>query len=315
MSEESEHDNIYEDLHHAFGAEVADLDIGATPAGAVMASGAALRVRRRLTAVSGVAALAVLPVAAVAIFSGGGGANGNGGTEAAAKFTGTRSSAAHTPSAPGGMTRPESAKTPTPSTTAVLPQQTLGGTTTAPDSHDVITVVGTGVTEGHPWRLVRDEYVVAEGQGLQDGRLLVDQPHLPISRLGSAGTGVCVFIGVQWGDQPAGTQPDFNAAGQCSTQHAPVTGPLSLGPTYGPVNSDRTQWVLIGQVDDTSKVAKVSVSSAHGTTAPQAVFPVPGERDGYYAVFLPSLTEDAQHRLTITTYDTGGHVVGHTTMG
>lgn len=306
MRMEPEHDDVYDELHRAFGAEVADLDIGATPVGAVMTGGTALRVRRRLTAVSGAAALAALPVAAVAIFTGGG-TRGDGGVEA----YGAKTTAAHTPNAPGATTRPGPAKTPTSSPTVVLPQLTLGGKTTAPDPNDLITVVGAGTSGGHPWRLVRDEYVIAMSQVPLS---TFDQPHLPMSRLGSAGTGVCVYVGVQWGDRPAGTQPDYKASGQCAKQSGPVTGPLSLGPTYGPAGSGMAEWVLIGQVEDTSKVAEVSVSSAFGTTAPQAVIPVAGERDGYYVVFLPPLTDEPRHSLTITTYDARGHVAGSTTM-
>ena len=69
MNHGSEHD---ERLQRVFADEVEELTIGPSPVAAVMRDGAGLRTRRRLGVVSGVAALAVLPVAAVAAFSGGG---------------------------------------------------------------------------------------------------------------------------------------------------------------------------------------------------------------------------------------------------
>ena len=65
------HDDLHDDLHLAFGAEVTGMEIGPSPTAAVMKNGGVLRTRRRMTAVSGVAVLAALPVVAVAGMGGG----------------------------------------------------------------------------------------------------------------------------------------------------------------------------------------------------------------------------------------------------
>ena len=65
MRDESELD----ELHGALNAEVTQLVIGASPIADVMRAGAVRRTRRRVAVTSGVAALAVLPVAAVAVFA------------------------------------------------------------------------------------------------------------------------------------------------------------------------------------------------------------------------------------------------------
>ena len=69
MSIEPEH----EELHDALGDQVEHLEIAPSPIAEVMKAGTALRARRRMALVSGVATLAVLPVAAVAVFAGSGG--------------------------------------------------------------------------------------------------------------------------------------------------------------------------------------------------------------------------------------------------
>lgn len=306
MSNESEHDDLNEDLRRAFGAEVADLGIGATPVGAVMKAGDALRTKRRLTAVSGVAALAVLPVAAVAIFAGGtesGAAEAGGGTHG----NGTPTPAATTPRSVS------QSPSPGPSPTAILPQLTSSGNTVAPNPADVYTVVTSGIQYGVRWRLVRDQYVVAKTGTFPS--YYVDGPHLPYSQKGGANMVTCVFVGLQWGERPVGTQPDFNAGGTCQNDPESVNGPITISAADPPGNPDGAPWVLIGRVPDTAKIASVSVTIPAETTPRQPVKTVAGEHDGYYVVFLPPLTVTDNQNLSYTTYDAGGHVVDHIHLG
>ncbi|MEY9855373.1 hypothetical protein ABH935_000972 [Catenulispora sp. GAS73] len=307
MSDQSEyehrHDSPYADLHDAFGAEVADLDIGATPVGAVMRGGAALRTRRRLTAVSGVAALAVLPVAAVTIFAGGGGAGAG---------PGTLKSAANTNSTGPGQAEssaPAVTKTPTqsPSTSIILPQLTrsIG----APNPNDLVTVVASGTIDGKQWRLVRDLFVVSKSQSMMLGL----GSHLPISEKGKAGTATCDYTGLQWGSNPPGSQPDFDSGGQCGGDVESQRGPLSSGMVSH--SSGLALWSFIGRVDS-AKVASASLTIGDLTTAPQSIVPVPGENDGYYVVLLPALSDQDQQAMKYyTTYDATGHVVDHVQFG
>ena len=303
---EHRHDHPYTDLHDAFGAEVADLDIGATPAGAVMKGGTALRTRRRLTAASGVAALAVLPVAAVTIFAGGTGAGAGPGTlKSGAGNNSTGHSQAES-SAPAVTETPTS----TPSPTFILPQLTHGASTSAPNTTDAYTVVASGIIEGKHWRLVRDVFVVAKSQPLMSGL----GNHLPISEKGKADTVTCDDTGLQWGTNPPGTKPDFGAGGQCGGDVESIRGPLSSG-MVNEQFSGLPLWSLIGRVD-TAKVASVSVTIGDHTTARQSISAVAGENDGYYVVLLPALSEQDQQAMKYyTTYDAGGHVVDHIQFG
>ncbi|WP_194912078.1 hypothetical protein [Catenulispora rubra] len=308
---EHRHDHAYTDLHDAFGAEVADLDIGATPVGAVMRGGTTLRTRRRLTAVSGVAALAVLPVAAVTIFAGAGGGAGAGpGTlQSAARTnsTGHTGSTGHTTPDQAESSAPAITKGLTPSVSIILPQLTpnIG----APNPNDLYTVVASGTIDGKHWRLVRDVFVVSKSQPLMSGL----GHHLPIAEKGKANTATCADTGLQWGTNPPGSQPDFDAGGQCGGDVESVRGPLSSGEVAHA--SGLSLWSLIGRVDS-AKVASVSVTIGDHTTARQPISPVPGENDGYYVVLLPALSEQDQQAMKYyTTYDAGGHVVDHVQFG
>jgi hypothetical protein len=320
MSDESEHDDLNQALHNAFGAEVADLEIGATPVGAVMKAGDALRTKRRLTTVSGVAALAVLPVAAVAIFAGGtgtGAAEAGGGTHGNGTRTETgKGGAGSTPttSKPGATTPRSVTQSPSPSSkpTIILPQLSIDANTIAPNPNDVYTVVASGTKYGAPWRLVRDQYVVTKTGNLPTYAM---GPHLPYSQKGGANTVTCVFVGLQWGERPAGTQPDFDAGGTCQEDPDTINGPITIGSAGLPGNPGVALWAFIGRVADTTKVASVSVTIPAETTPRQPVTAVAGERDGYYVVFLPPLTETDNLNKSYTTYDHAGHVVDHVTMG
>jgi len=81
------------------------------------------------------------------------------------------------------------------------------------------------------------------------------------------------------------------------------------------VNMLVSQEIDIYPVGGTTKVASVSVTIPAETTPRQPVTAVAGERDGYYVVFLPPLTETDNLNKSYTTYDHAGHVVDHVTMG
>ena len=185
MRDESEHDDLYQALHNAIGAEVADLEIGATPVGAVMKAGNALRTKRRLTTVSGVAALAVLPVAAVAVFAGGtGGAGGSGGNS---KLGPVQAGGTNHGKGPTTPTTPPMTTTPLadliPSPTVTPPPRGIGVLYANPNPDDAYTVIAGGTIGGQHWRLVRDLFVapvyVSPGPGPTN--------HLPMSQRGRAG--------------------------------------------------------------------------------------------------------------------------------
>ncbi|MBS2539943.1 hypothetical protein KGQ20_45100 [Catenulispora sp. NF23] len=304
MSEEFEHGPERARLHAVFGAEVAELDIGVTPVDVVMRSGEALRTKRRLAAVSGVAALAVLPVAAVTIFSGGGADGGSGTSNAAGRNQGSG------PSTGAGSAARNVAKTPTSSPTITLPQDTLGANTTPPDPDDVVTVVTGGTIDGRVWRLVRDQFVVAQNVGLA----VKSATRLPMAKQGDADTLTCDFIGLQWGGRPPGTQPDYDGGGQCSPQEMNATGPLSSGSVSAQA-SGLALWAYIGRAD-TSRVASVSVTIGTQTSVRQPVVPLPGEHYGYYVIFVPSLTDQQkQQPQSVTNYDSHGNVVGSVMTG
>ena len=324
MSHESEHEDMHDQhsLHDALDAEVAGLEIGATPVAAVLAGGTALRTRRRLTAVSGVAALAVLPVAAVAIFAGrAGSGTGTGGTaNGAVKFFDGNHEGNH-----AGTSKPTTANDPTvpvvpevptarvPSPTLTLPPQGRGLIYEDPVANDSYTVLAGGTIGGQHWRLVRDLFVVPSyaNPGLGGTN------HLPMSQRGKAGTQACDFTGLQWGDRPAGTLPDFGAGGGCNPavdgDIERVTAPLMGAATSGTPTRDLPLSYFYGRVD-ASKVASVTVTIGSRSTSPQTIYTVPGETDGYYVVFVPPLTFQDEQYMVITAYDAGGKAVGHLNM-
>jgi hypothetical protein len=147
--------------------------------------------------------------------------------------------------------------------------------------------------------------------------LTLSDVHLPMSSLGSPDTTLCARVGLQWGTLPPGTQPDFNAGGQCGPDIGGITGPLTLGVAGVPGDavSGPAVWALVGRVADVSEVASVSISSDREITAHQWIKPVAGEHDGYYVFFMPQLSAQDQRSLTITTYDPAGQVVKHTSFG
>jgi hypothetical protein len=315
MSDESEHDDLNHALHNAFGTEVADLEIGATPFTAVMDGGGALRNRRRLAAVSGVAALAVLPVAAVAIFAGGTGGTGGTSKLGPVQAGGTNHGKGPTvPTAPAILpmtTTPPADLIPSPIVT--LPPQGEGLLSVKPNPNDTYTVVAGGTIGGQHWRLVRDLFVaplyVAPGPGQGN--------HLPMSQRGRAGTQECDFTGLQWGDRPPGTLPDFDAGGGCNPAAdgdvERITSPMmdasrNVIPTQGVPLS-----YLTGRVDS-SKITSVVVTIGSRSTTRQPIHPVPGEGDGYYVVFLSPLTFQDEESMGVTGYDAAGHVVAHLDM-
>jgi len=312
MSDESEHDDLNQALHNAFGAEVADLEIGATPVGAVMKAGDTLRTKRRLTTVSGVAALAVLPVAAVAIFAGGTGGNGKlGPGEAAGANHGKGPAVPTAPATVPRTTIPPAALIPSP--TVTLPPQGVGVLYAKPNPDDAYTVVASGTIGGQHWRLVRDLFVASLYVAPSPG----PDNHLPMSQRGRAGTQACDFTGLQWGDRPPGTLPDFSAGGGCNPAAdgdvERITSPMMQASRSGTPTKDLPVSYFIGRVDS-SKITSVAVIIGSKSTTRQPIYSVPGEGDGYYVVFVPPLTFQDEESMGVTGYDAAGHVVAHLDM-
>ena len=319
MSDESEHD-LNQALHDAFGAEVADLEIGATPVGAVMKAGDALRTKRRLTTVSGVAALAVLPVAAVAIFAGGtGAAGGTGGNSKLGPVEAGGTSHGKGPTAPTAPNTPTILPMTTtpladliPSPTVTLPALGVGVLSATPNPDDTYTVVADGTIGGQHWRLVRDLFIASVYAAPSPGQA----NHLPMSQRGRAGTQACDFTGLQWGDRPPGTLPDFAAGGGCNPAAdgdvERITSPMMDASRSGIPASVPLSY-FTGRVDS-SKITSVAVTIGSRSTTRQPVYPVPGEGDGYYVVFVPPLTFQDEESMVITGYDADGHAVAHLDM-
>jgi hypothetical protein len=298
MKDRPEYDDMHVALHEAFGAEVADLAVSATPVGAVMKGGSALRARRRLAAVSGVAALAVLPVAVVAIFSG-----GSRPVDSAGESHGTGGDRSTT-------TSPERFTVPTallPSPTVTLPPQGRRLDSTAPNPRDDYTVVAGGTFGGQHWRLVRDVFVIPGGVTSVPGA----KNHLPKSQRGTAGTSTCDYIGLQWGDRPPGTLPDFGAVGGCDPvprgDVERIAGLLMSASQTMP-SSELPMTSFVGRVDS-SKITSVTVTVGARTTSRQPVYTVAGEAGGYYVVFVSPLTFQDERSVFITGYDASGQVV------
>lgn len=319
MRHESEHEETFDNrdtlhaaLHAAFGAEVADLDVGTTPVGAVMKGGTALRARRRLTAVSGVAALAVLPVAAVAIFSG-----GSRPVDSAVKGAGIGAAGRSTTVGRGPAVLPEMFAVPTaliPSPTVTLSPQGRWLQFTVPNPRDTYTVVAGGTFGGQHWRLVRDVFVVPEDEASTVGA----KNHLPPSQRGEAGTSTCDFTGLQWGDRPAGTLPDFVSGGGACDPAAQgdverITAPL-MGESQFTPTSEMPMSYFVGRVD-ASTITSVTVTVGARSTSRQPVYTVPGESGGYYVVFVPPLTFQDERSIFITGYDAGGQIVTQMNVG
>ncbi|NUP50136.1 MAG: hypothetical protein HOW97_22920 [Catenulispora sp.] len=290
-------------LNEAFDAEVAELSIGDAPIGAMMKNGAGLRTRRRLATVSGAAALAVLPVAAVALYSGGAGTD-----DAAGKGGGSTPTKPHStstiPTTPtGGKTTPEPLLS---SPTDALSKVDVGKAS-PPNPLDDIQVIASGTMGGQQWRLVRDRFVMKA-----DGVPSTSSVHLPQSQLGRPGTVSCNFTGVQWGDRPPGTTPDLHAGGDCGPGNAVFT---DVPDKFREIGADRVMNGSPGAVIpffgnlNATKITSVKITLDGRTTASQPVYVLPGEKVGYYVVFLdykPHWDPDA----TVTGYDAQGHVVG-----
>jgi hypothetical protein len=138
-----------------------------------------------------------------------------------------------------------------------------------------------------------------------------------MSQRGRPGTQTCDFTGMQWGDRPTGTLPDFNAGGVCNPavngDIERVSGPLMNGYGGSPPTRDMPVSYFTGRVD-ASKVATVTIAIGARSTTRQPIFKVPGETDGYYVVFVPPLTFQDEQSVLLTAYDAGGHVVGRLDM-
>ncbi|MEY9935542.1 hypothetical protein ABH926_010224 [Catenulispora sp. GP43] len=290
MNDESERG----ELHGAFDEEVSGLVIGASPIADVMRDGAVRRTRRRLAVTSGVAALAVLPVASLAVFAGGHPAKGAA-VSAASSPTSKAKDAAN----------PPPIVVPTP-----LPGPGKGNPALPNDS---VVVLASGTQDGQHWRLVRDRYVVA---GPEPANVMGDpssRPHLPYAaNWGKHGTIECDFTGLQWGDGAPGDHTGgFLAGGGCNpTDDGSITRMLgrfasSSLPGSNPVN---TPAYMEGRIDGTD-VAYMSVDLDGWTSGKQPVIEVPGEQNDYYVVMVPQ-SALAYKNADITVYDAHGRVLG-----
>lgn len=304
MNHVSEHD----DLYTAFGHQVAGLEIGPSPIAAVMRDGAALRTRRRAALVSGVATLAIVPVAAFAVFAGGpGGSDTPGAVPSSASSPKPADTSNPKPTgAPGTASSSGQRKTlPTPDVTmpAIPTSQSF-----APDPHDEIKVLASGTYGGQHWRLIRQRFVVGPGKGEFVGAAGID--HLPLSQAGRNGDETCVFSGMQWGDRPPGTGPEYDAGGGCGDDKDMNTVAGLLGPTdmvippggFGKVST------ISGCVQYPA-VVSVTVTLDDRVSTPVQVTPVAGEPIGCYALFVDPRAQSTKQSVVLTGYDGQGHTV------
>jgi hypothetical protein len=288
VSYEPEHEELHEELHDAFGDQVGYLEIGPSPTAQVMKGGAVLRAKRRVALVSGMATLAVLPVAAVAVFAAGGN---------------------RTDTPASGHKPPKTL----PSPTVTLPKAT-DGPATPPSPNDDIKVLADGTFGGQQWRLVRDQFVTSNaGVGA-----VPEHPdaHLPLAQRGRSGIDSCEFIGFQWGDRPAGSTPDFKAGGMCGPDSQLGVLPETVDAPSGTrlTETDHPIMALVGRVDGT-KVASVTLTVGDAISAPQPVVTVFGEHVGYYVFFVRTDTTKVHPPAIITGYDVQGSEVGHADVG
>ena len=169
------------------------------------------------------------------------------------------------------------------------------------------TIVASGTLGGQHWRLVRDLFVLPVYASPDIG----GTNHLPMSHRGERGTQACDFTGLQWGDRPAGTLPDFNAGGVCNPavdgDVERVSGALMGATNSGTPSADMPVSYFLGRVDAT-KVAEVAVVIQGVSTSRQHVSRVPGETDGYYVIFVPPLTFQQEQSVVITAYAADGNV-------
>jgi hypothetical protein len=284
-------------LHDAFGDEVATLEVDVSPLGQVMRDGAALRTRRRLALASGVTALVVLPVAAVAAFGTGSGTKPGPGPDG---FATGKTSSRELP--------------PPPKTTATM---------VPPGQHqnlpnDEIVVLSAGTFHGQHWRLVRDRFVVAgpEGASVMDDP--TQRPHLPFTaNWGKHGTIECDFTGIQWGDDTAGSGPGDGGAcnptddGPIDALHGRFNGGPRINISPG-AKTTRPTATMVGRIDGTD-VAWVTVAIGGGAAEKVPVIVVPGEENDYFVFMVPTLPEQGAGTVTTTAYDGQGRSLGSQT--
>ena len=294
MRHESEHDDLHpdlhDDLHDALGAAVATLVIGASPTADVMRDGMVRRRRRRLAVTSGVAALAVLPVAAVAVFAGGAGAGTKSGAVSPAQIAGKES-----PNPP-----PIVVPTPLPAPGKLNPDL----------PNDSIVVLASGTADGKHWRLVRDRYVVA---GPEPANAMGDpstRPHLPYAaNWDKPGTIECDFTGIQWGDDVPGGDSRLSGGACNPVDLGSITRILGRFGESGDSGSSRQAPPSVwGRIDGTD-VAYMSMSIDDWYSGKQPVIQVPGETNDYYVIMVPR-SPGSYKRLTTTLYDAHGMVLG-----
>ncbi|ACU69712.1 hypothetical protein Caci_0777 [Catenulispora acidiphila DSM 44928] len=310
MRDESEHEELHgdphpdpdSDLHGAFDAELATLRIGTSPIADVMRDGAIRRTRRRVAVSTGVAALAVLPVAAVAIFSGGAGAK-------ATKPTAIRPASTLTPTSTSTPTAQKTSANPPP---IVAPTPLPGpGKLNPAFPNDSIAVLANGTQDGKHWRLIRDRYVVA---GPEPANVMGDpssRPHLPYApNWDKPGTIECDFTGIQWGDDAPGARPAFGAGGGCNpTDDGSIIRLIGRFDGGGNVGDPDYPLYTEGRIDGTN-AAYMTVDIDGWSSGKQPVIQVPGEQNDYYVVMVPTAVGQHYKLMTTTVYDAQGHSLG-----
>ncbi|NUP52361.1 MAG: hypothetical protein HOW97_34320 [Catenulispora sp.] len=293
MSHGSEHED--EDLHTAFGEQVAHLSIGSSPTAAVLKDGAVLRGRRRLALASGVAALAVLPIAAFAAFAPGGG--------------GTLS--------PGAGSRTPDPKhlgdyLPLPSPSVITPQTDPTAKTVAPAAEDFVRVLTEGTIDGQHWRLVQVGYMIAGDDNAISPWGATGLHPLPLSQQGQDGVQSCMWLGVQWGDRPAGTVPDYRFSGSC--QPSARKGSATVVPLMSNVStnlppSKAGAVTAVTATVDSSRVASTTLAIAGRVSAHQPVITDRNSQDGYCVYLVDPSYDRSGEAMLLTLYDAKGKVL------
>lgn len=189
----------------------------------------------------------------------------------------------------------------------------------SPAATDQIAVLESGDYQGRHWRFIRDRFIVTVAQDGVPQQDLLEVPHLPFDQHGKPGTVACEALGYQFGDAPAGVQPDYNAGYACTPagqgdQYATPTRFQALGfanevdkqtgaPTIMEAFGDGPALGVAGStaVSATLKVDGVRIEHRQLVKAP-------GDRTAYFA-FLVHATSDHSPTVLVTLYDAAGRQV------
>ncbi|NUR63985.1 MAG: hypothetical protein HOV87_35810, partial [Catenulispora sp.] len=200
---------------------------------------------------------------------------------------------------------------PLPSPSVIAPQSDPDANATAPNPQDEVMVIAHGTIDGQRWRVVRDRYVIAAGDTSVSAWGGAGRDHFPMSEKTRAGVRVCEYLGVQWGDRPAGTVPDYRFSGTCADPAVKPGKQTVLVPflsTNLPPSREGAVTVVIAKVDP-SRVSSATVAVDGHISARQPVVTVIGSQNegDRYSVFLvdPAYDEAGQPML-FTVYDDKG---------